>query len=142
MKTPRIVIDTNIFVSALRSKRGASYRLLKLLGKGKFEVSISVPLVLEYEKTAKKSIGSTSLDLSDIDDILDYVCAVSKHQKIFYLWRPILRDPSDDMILELAVSANSDYIVTYNQKHFRGIENFGIRPITAKDFLKQIGELP
>jgi len=128
-------------VSALRSKRGASYKLLKLIGKGKFKVNVSVPLILEYEKAAKESIKTISLTIGDIDEIIDYLCATSKHQKIFYLWRPFLNDPKDDMILELAVSADCDYIVTYNQKDFRGIEDFGVRAITAREFLKKIGEL-
>jgi len=141
VKTYQIVIDTNVFVSALRSKRGASYKLLKLIGKGKFKVNVSVPLILEYEKAAKESIKTISLTIGDIDEIIDYLCATSKHQKIFYLWRPFLNDPKDDMILELAVSADCDYIVTYNQKDFRGIEDFGVRAITAREFLKKIGEL-
>lgn len=128
-------------MSALRSKRGASYKLLKLIGKGKFKVNVSVPLILEYEKAAKESIKTISLTIGDIDEIIDYLCATSKHQKIFYLWRPFLNDPKDDMILELAVSADCDYIVTYNQKDFRGIEDFGVRAITAREFLKKIGEL-
>lgn len=142
MKIYQIVIDTNVFVSALRSKQGASYKLLKLLGKGKFKVNVSVPLILEYEKAAREIIKTTLLSISDIDDIIDYICATSKHQKIFYLWRPFLNDPKDDMVLELAVSADCDYIVTYNQKDFQGIDDFGMRVINAREFLKKIGELP
>ena len=142
MKICRIVIDTNVFVSAPRSKRGASYKLIKLIGKGKFKVNVSVPLILEYEKAAKESIKTISLTIGDIDDIIDYICATSKHQKIFYLWRPFLSDPKDDMVLELAVAAQCDYIVTYNRKDFQGIDNFGIRVINAREFLKKIGELP
>ncbi|MFH1037342.1 MAG: putative toxin-antitoxin system toxin component, PIN family [PVC group bacterium] len=138
----QIVIDTNVFVSALRSKRGASYKLFKLLGKGKFKVNVSVPLILEYEKTAKEIIKTASLSIRDIDDIIDYICATSKHQKICYLWRPFLNDPKDDMVLELAVSAHCDYIVTYNRKDFQDIDDFGIRVINAREFLKKIGELP
>ena len=142
MKTYQIVIDTNVFVSALRSNRGASYKLFRLLGSKKFEVSISVPLVLEYEKVAKEIIETISLSFSDIDDVIDYICTTSRHQKIFYLWRPFLNDPKDDMVLELAVSARCDYIVTYNRKDFQGSADFGIGVITAREFLKRIGELP
>ncbi len=141
MEIYRIVIDTNVFVSALRSKRGASYKLLKLFGRGKFKANVSVPLILEYEKAAKESLTTISLTIGDIDNIIDYICATTWHQKIFYLWRPFLRDPKDDMVLELAVAAHCDYIVTYNRKDFQGIEDFGIGVITAKEFLKKIGEL-
>lgn len=139
--THRIVIDTNVFISALRSKRGASYRLLMAVGKGLFDINISVPLVLEYEKSAKSLIGEIKLSASDIDDIIDYICSVAAHWKIFYLWRPLLKDPKDDMVLELAVASKSDYIVTYNIKDFEGSQLFGIRVLTAKQFLKKIGGL-
>jgi len=108
MKSPQIVIDTNVFVSSLRSQYGASYKLFMFLGTGKYEANISVPLALEYEETAKRLIGEIALTVSEIDDILDYIYSVAKCRKIFYLWRPFLKDPEDDMLLELAVSAECD----------------------------------
>jgi putative PIN family toxin of toxin-antitoxin system len=143
MSVPHIVIDTNILVSALRSQYGASYKLLLLLGSGKFELSLSAPLVFEYEEAGKRLVGKKSgVKSSDIDDILDYVCSVAHRRTIHYLWRPFLRDPKDDMVLELAVAAGSDIIVTYNKDDFDGIEQFGIRALTAQEFLQEIGELP
>ncbi|MFA4828379.1 MAG: putative toxin-antitoxin system toxin component, PIN family [Thermodesulfovibrionales bacterium] len=136
-----IVIDTNVFISALRSKRGASYRLLMEIGEGLFDINISVPLILEYEGVAKRLIGETKLTSGDIDDIIDYICSIAKHWKVFYLWRPFLRDPKDDMVLELAVASNSDFIVTYNKTDFKGSEDFGIKALTPKEFLKKIGGL-
>jgi len=138
----QIVIDTNVLVAALQSKRGASYKLLMLIDSGKFSTHISVPLVLEYEDAAKRLLEDIPLTEQDIDDILDYLCAVAQHQQIFYLWRPFLKDPKDDMVLELAVTANCDFIVTYNEKDFRGAERFGLRVVTPKEFLEEIGELP
>jgi len=138
----QIVIDTNVLAAALRSKRGASYKLLMLIDSGKFNIHISVPLVLEYEDVAKRLLEDIPLTEKDIDDILDYLCAVAQQQQIFYLWRPFLKDPKDDMVLELAVAANCDFIVTYNEKDFRGAERFGLRVVTPKEFLKEIGELP
>ena len=137
----QIVIDTNVLVAALRSKRGASYRLLGLLGDRRFEINISVPLVLEYEKAAREMIRRGGLSARNIDDILDYMCAVARHRKVFYLWRPFLRDPNDDMVLELAVAARCTFIITYNKRDFRGIQQFGIEALTPKEFLEKIGEL-
>lgn len=134
-----IVIDTNVFISALRSKRGASYRLVMAIGSGLFDMNISVPLILEYEGAAKRSIGEIKLTSGDIDDIIDFICAVAKHWKVFYLWRPFLRDPKDDMVLELAVTSKTDFIVTYNKTDFKGSEDFGIKALTPKEFLKKIG---
>jgi putative PIN family toxin of toxin-antitoxin system len=140
---PRIVIDTNVFVSALRSRNGASFKLLSMLGKDKFIVSLSVPLIIEYEGAAKRISRSIKLSHSDIDDILDYLCSVSEQRKIHFLWRPFLKDPADDMVLELAVVSESEYILTtYNKKDFQGSEKFGVKIITPKGFLKQIGVLP
>lgn len=113
-----------------------------LIGSGKFEINVSVPLVLEYEDVAKRLIGTISLTESNIDDIIDYICAVANRKKVFYLWRPFLKDPKDDMVLELAVAANCEFIVTYNIDDFRGVERFGLRVVTPKEFLREIGELP
>jgi putative PIN family toxin of toxin-antitoxin system len=139
---PQIVIDTSVLISALRSRQGASYRLLSLLGSGKFAVSLSVPVLLEYEQVAKRLVGQIPLTEADIDDILDYVCQIAGHQRVFYLWRPFLKDPEDDMVLELAVAANCGYVVTFNTRDFAGAEQFGIRIVTPREFLQLIGELP
>jgi putative PIN family toxin of toxin-antitoxin system len=138
----QIVIDTNVLVAALRSRRGASYRLLLLLGSDKFVVNISVPLVLEYESVVSRLTGALSLTRQDIDDILDYICFIAHRQQVFYLWRPFLKDPKDDMVLELAVAANCDFIITYNKTDFANIEHFGVSAVTPQEFLQKLGELP
>jgi len=141
MSVFQIVIDTNVFVTALRSQYGASHKLISLIKSGKFQVNLSVPLVIEYEASAKKMIGEITLNEDEIDDILDFVISKANHWKIYYLWRPQLKDPNDDMVLELAVTANCEYIITYNLDDFKGAEKFGVMPITPKEFLQMIGEL-
>ena len=141
MSVYQIVMDTNVFVSALRSRQGASYRLLSLIDSGKFEINISIPLVVEYEDVAKRLLDDLALTSTDIDDILDYICKVGNHREVYYLWRPFLKDAKDDMVLELAMVSNADFIVTYNESDFRGVEAFGIRVLTAKAFLQEIGEI-
>lgn len=142
MKMLEVVIDTNVLISALKSKRGASFRLLTLIGQNKFNVNLSVPLILEYEDVAKRLIGEIALNEEDINDIFDYICSVSNRREIFYLWRPFLKDSKDDMVLELAVTSNCGTIVTYNKKDFKGVEKyFGIRLLTPKELLLEIGEL-
>ena len=142
MDVSTVVIDTCVFIAALRSRRGASFRVLSLVGTGKFDIAISVPLVLEYEGTARRILEETSLDEEDVEAILGYLCLVGRRQEVFYLWRPVLRDPKDDMILELAVAAGGATIVTFNVRDFRGAERFGIRVMTPQVFLREIGELP
>ncbi len=137
----RVVVDTNVLVAGLRSRRGASHRVLRLLGRNRFETVVSVPLVLEYEGVLKRQSRSLGLRHSDIDGVLDYVCSVSEHRKVFYLWRPVLRDPNDDMILELAVESEADAIITHNVKDFIGADQFGVRILRPQDLLREIGEL-
>ncbi len=127
------------FRSALRSKRGASFKLLSLIGSGKFEINISVPLILEYEDVAKRQARQIGLTYADIDDILDYICTVANRWQIFFLWRPHLNDPGDDLVLELAVEAGCDYIITHNIRDFVGVEQFGLEAIKPKEFLQKIG---
>lgn len=139
---PQVVIDTSVVTSALRSRLGASYRLLMLVDSGKFTINLSVPLLLEYEQVAKRLVGETPLTEADVDDILDYLCQTAGQRRVFYLWRPFLKDPEDDMVLELAVAASCGFIVTFNTRDFAGAEQFGIRVVTPKEFLQFLGELP
>jgi len=141
MSLRKIVIDTSVWTAALRSRRGASHRLLTLVGAGRFEIHISVPLILEYEEVARRMLGEIPLDANDIDDLPDYLCSVGIHQEVFYLWRPFLRDPEDDFVLELAVAAGCDTIVTFNQRVFAGAERFGVATMTPREFLQAIGGL-
>jgi putative PIN family toxin of toxin-antitoxin system len=138
----RIVLDTNVLVSAIRSDRGASFRLLSLVGTGQFDVCLSVALVLEYEGVMKRETLRGKFRVSVIDDILDYVCQVGQRCEVYFLWRPSLPDPNDDMLLELAVAGGCDVIVTFNTGHFVGSEKFGIRVLTPRQFLIEIGALP
>lgn len=142
MELPRMLLDTNVLVAALRSKRGASHRLLLLVDSGRFDLYVSVPLILEYESVVKRQSKATQLSSKDVDAVIDYLCAVGVASKIFYLWRPVLKDPKDDMVLELAVAGGCQYIVTFNKVDFVGSERFGIQVVTPKEFLSIIGELP
>ena len=67
---------------------------------------------------------------------------VGHHREIYFLWRPVLRDPKDDMVLEVAVEASCEFVVTHNLRDFRGIERFGVGALTPSEFLREIGEIP
>ena len=139
---PSIVLDTNVLVAGLRSRNGASFQLLSLVGESAFELNVSVPLVLEYEEVAKRESRALGLTHAEIDDVLDYLCAVATHREIYFLWRPVLRDAADDMVLEVAVEAGCDIVVTHNVRDFAGAERFGVRALTPGEFLKRIGVIP
>ncbi len=136
-----VIIDTNVLVSALKSDMGASYALISKLPSQKFQISISVPLYTEYQAvlTRKQHLTGKSTE-KEIFAFLRYLCKIANRQKIFYLWRPWLKDPKDDMVLELAVAAKCKYIITYNLKDFTNIQKFGIEAITPKRFLQIIEE--
>ncbi|XPM59887.1 MAG: putative toxin-antitoxin system toxin component, PIN family [Leptolyngbya sp. IPPAS B-1204] len=141
MSVPQIVIDTNVIVAGLRSRNGSAFRLLTLLGSGQFEIHLSVPLVLEYDAVLLRELPNLSIDAEDVQTLIDFHCSVATHHQIFFLWRPYLPDPKDDMVLELAVKAGCDSVVTYNIRDFVGIERLGIKAITPVQFLEPIGAL-
>lgn len=132
---PRVVFDTNVLVSALRSRLGVSFQLLSLVGQPRFALQVSAPLVAEYEAVLKR--GQLALSDEQVDDIIDFVCAQSEHHKIFYLWRPVLKDPDDDFLLELAVKAQAT-IVTWNLGDFKKASQFGVSVISPRAFLQQL----
>lgn len=136
---PSIVLDTNVLIAGLRSRNGASFQVLSLVGESAFELNVSVPLVLEYEEVAKRESRALGLTHAEIDEVLDYLCAVATHREIYFLWRPVLRDAADDMVLEVAVEAGCDIVVTHNVRDFAGAERFGVRALTPGEFLRRIG---
>lgn len=138
MGRPLVVLDTNVLVAATRSRRGASFALVSRVGGRAFRVAVSVPLVLEYEDALLDHRDESGLSASEIGSILDYICAVAIRQEIFYLWRPTLRDPKDDMVLELAVAAEADAIVTHNIRDFVGASDFRVEVLTPAGFLERL----
>jgi putative PIN family toxin of toxin-antitoxin system len=143
MKKPlRIIVDTNVLVSGLRSKAGASYLLLSLLEESAWKICLSATMVFEYEEQLRKDKETSLLDDAMIDEFLDIFCENAEHIRLFYRWRPILTDPDDDIVMETAVNGECGIIITYNVRDFRGSERFGIRVITPKEFLTEQGILP
>lgn len=141
MNRVNIVLDTNVLIAALKSKRGASYQLLMKLPDKVFQNNISVPLFIEYSAVAKREGLLTHLTEQDIDAILNYLLKQSNLHKIFFLWRPIITDPKDDLVLEVAVKSQSQYIVTFNKRDFKGCEQFNIEAVTPQEFMQKRGLL-
>lgn len=137
-----IVLDTNVLVAGLRSRRGASHRLLRLVADERVRVCLSVPLVFEYEAVLKREAPVPALSDSDVEAFVDYLCRVGQLTEIHFQWRPALRDADDDHLLELAVAAGRVPIVTFNTRDFVGSAAFGVRVLTPQALLQHIGELP
>ena len=140
MSIPQVVIDTNVLIAAQRSKRGASSKLMSLIGTGLFDMHISVPLVLEYEAILLRQRAELQLTPEDVANLVDAMCALAIPHQIYFLWRPYLRDSNDELVLELAVTARCDAIITFNQQDFIGVHRFGIRVLDPGAFLSEIGE--
>ena len=138
MKVPtRVVLDTNVLVAGLWSRTGASFRLLEEVRHGRLQPALSVPLVLEYEMVLLRRAPELDLAPRDVGAVLDWLCAVGHHQAIHFLWRPVLRDPRDELVLELAVAAGCREIVTFNTRDFAGVERLGVVAITPRAALRR-----
>jgi putative PIN family toxin of toxin-antitoxin system len=131
----QVVLDTNVLVAALRSRHGASYRLLNQLGDGRWHPNVTVPIVLEYEAVLKRDCRKFGLTEEDIDDVVDAICSRAGLHRLYFLWRPVASDPDDDLIIEGAIASRSDFIVTFNKRDFPDSHRFGIRCLTRKNSL-------
>ena len=134
---PKIVIDTNVLVSALRSKRGWSYALLASVGTGMFSHVVTVPLVMEYEDVLLRS-GMVPVSPAAVHSVVDYLCATGTQQVIHFLWRPLLPDAKDDMVLEAAVNGGCSHVVTHNVRDFIGSQDLGVSITTPAVFMGQL----
>jgi predicted nucleic acid-binding protein len=134
----RVVFDTSVLVATARSRSGASHALLARLPDARFQPVISNPLFVEYSAVLLRPENLLQRPASQAEGFLDFFLSVSHLQEIFFLWRPTLPDPGDDLLLELAVAASCRYIITHNLRDFRGMEKWGIAAVKPSDFLKQL----
>ena len=133
----RVVFDTSLRVAAVRSRRGASYQLLSMLPSRDFEIALSVPLYTEWQAVlTHQEHMPTGATVEGTLGFLRYIASVAHLQDVHFLWRPFLRDPDDDMVLECAVASGSRLIVTHNVKDFRRAEELNVRSISPADFLQ------
>jgi predicted nucleic acid-binding protein len=132
-----VVLDTNVVVAALRSRRGASFAILRRLGRD-WTPLISVPLILEYEAVGKREGHRLKIPESTVEALIRAFCFFGQETDIHFRQRPFLPDPGDEFLLELAVAGRAEAIVTHNVRHFVGVEKFGIRVLTPREFLRTI----
>ena len=135
-----IVIDTNVWISALISRDGLSRDVIRLALNDKISPQISTSLFLEYEAVMKrkKIQNFCSLDLREQNELFQAFLATCKWNEIYYLWRPNLDDEDDDFLVELAVASNSKIIITDNKKDLKSGElKFNFEVLTPKEFLER-----
>ena len=134
--TMRIVLDTSVLVAAARSRQGASFALVSSLPDPRFEIALSVALYTEWQSVLTRPEHlPPGLRVEDVLGYLRYLTSIAHLQDVYYLWRPFLRDPDDDMVLECAVASNSQYLVTHNIRDFQRIGELGVTPISPASFL-------
>jgi putative PIN family toxin of toxin-antitoxin system len=137
MNRPSAVLDTNVLVAGLRSRLGASHRLLELLAQEQLLIHVSVPLVLEYEAVLLRQAKALGLSQKDVEDFVGYLCRVGEAHDIHFMWRPMLKDPNDDMVLELAFASGAG-VVTFNGKDFKEAGQLGVKIWTPGAFLRAL----
>jgi putative PIN family toxin of toxin-antitoxin system len=122
----KLVIDTNVFISALISPKGASRTLLRSCLQGQYQPLMGTALFLEYESILSRSevMARCPLPKADIETLLAALMSVSQWIQVYYLWRPNLRDEADNHLIELAIAGNAEAIVTQNLKDFQRAELF------------------
>jgi putative PIN family toxin of toxin-antitoxin system len=132
-----VILDTSVLVAGWRSRTGASFALLEQLRDGSFDIALSVPLVLEYEAVLLRHLDAGRRK-ADAVALVDYLCSVGQQQRIFFLWRPLLRDAKDDMVAEVAVASRASAIITHNLRDFDAVAQFGVRVLAPAQFLLQL----
>ena len=132
----RVILDTSVLVAAARSRNGASYALLSMLPSRRFEIALTVALYTEWQSvlTRPEHLPPGANDNEAIG-FLRYLASIAHLQDVHFLWRPFLRDPDDDMVLECAVASGSQYIITHNVKDFKRATELNVRAMTPAEFL-------
>ena len=133
-KSCRIVVDTNILVAATRSRLGPAFALMQLVRTRRVLMCCSPALFLEYEDVLQRADqrAASGLSVKDVDAILNELAALLEPVLTHYQWRPQLRDPADEMVLEAAANARVDVLVMYNLRDFVPAKRFGIRVLTPE----------
>jgi putative PIN family toxin of toxin-antitoxin system len=137
----RVVLDTDIIVTALRSATGGSNAVLREAAHGRITPLVTPALFLEYEAVLKRPEQRLvhGLGLRDIDRFLSALAAACEAVEVSFQWRPQLSDTNDEMVLETAVNGQADALITHNVRDFaKGAERFGLRVLRPGEFLKEL----
>lgn len=138
----KVVIDTSVLVAAARSRRGASFALLSTLPNPRFQICLSVGVYTEWQSVLTRAEHlPPGVDASIALGFVRYLASLAHLQDIHFLWRPFLKDPDDDMVLECAVAAGCSHIVTHNVRDFRRSTQLGVQAVTPAEFLQLLKEV-
>ena len=141
MPDMKVAFDTDVIVASRRSKAGASHALIRALQAGKLTAVASAPMMLEYEAVLMRSEQrlATGMSAQDVQDFLDQLAALLVPVTTWFLWRPRLRDPDDEMVLDTAINGGAEAVVTFNVQDFLpGATVFNLRILTPAETLLEI----
>ena len=138
----RAVLDTNVLLSALRSQRGASHELLRLLRARRWTLVLSNTVLTEYEEVLKRESSSLGLTLPEIDRFLDALCLLAEQCHPSGAWVPLLADADDEAFAHLAADVRADALTTFNIRHFIAARDRGIPVMTPAAFLAMLCATP
>jgi putative PIN family toxin of toxin-antitoxin system len=141
----KFVMDTSALIAGLRSPSGAAAELLRLTLLGRAEMLASVPLFIEYEAVAMREehLSAAGLSRDELGALLDALAKTVRPVDIKFLWRPQLRAPDDEMVLEAAINGGADAIVTFNVRDFAAsAARFGVTPLSPSEALVHLSSSP
>lgn len=134
----KLVLDTNVIVAAARSRRGASWAVLSMVGTTEVEIALSVALALEYEQVLKRTEHQSMLSSAEADELVAFLCANARRCETIGRPWPLATDPGDESVARLAGVSGCDFLVTHNVRHFEPLERLGISVVTPSEFLRII----
>lgn len=141
MSKPRAVMDTNVLVAAFRSRTGASFEIFERLRRDEWTAILSNHLIYEYEEVLKRDAAAMALSLADVDQILNAVCARGEEWPLSHNWEPVLSDPDDEPLVQLAHESSALTIVTHNTGHLQPASTLGIQILKPREFLAKLRQL-
>ncbi len=135
------MLDTDTVVAAMRSPTGASAGIVLAARQKRVTLLLSVPLALEYEAVCRRADHRIEAGLSpaQVEIFLDAVIAMGEPVSTHFLWRPQLRDPNDEMVLEAAVNGRADAVVTFNTRDYgTAAAQFGVDVLLPREAIARI----
>ncbi len=135
---PRAVMDTNVLVAAFRSRTGASFEIFQRLRRDEWTAVLSNHLIYEYEEVLKRDATTLSLSLDDVDQILNALCARGEEWPLTHNWEPVLPDPDDEPLVQLAQESGALVIITHNTRHLQPAAKLGIQVLKPREFLVRL----
>lgn len=134
----KAVMDTNVLVAGLRSRRGASHELLQLLRASQWTLALSNTLLTEYQEVLHREQPTLPYTHDEIERLLDGLCLRAEKRQLHSGWWPVLSDPDDEAMVHLAVASRADHLVTHNVRHLQPARRSGVSVVTPAEFLREL----